>query len=202
MALGMEDRWPAASNATLLTAASAGQHRAWEELMSRYSDLVRGTVRSYRLQEADAADAAQNTWLRLLERVHTIEQPERLGGWLATTASRECLALLRRRREIPDEATVRDAIADPDGAQSHAGRPDSALLYEEARTMLSAVVGELAPDRQLLIAALFYRVDRDYAGVAEVTGMPRGSIGPTRARVLRDLRLKLEDRGYGPDTAA
>ncbi len=77
--------------------ASEGDMATWEELVRRYNRLVRSTVASFRLQGADAEDAVQNTWLRVVERMDTIRDPERLGGWLATTASRECLALIRRR---------------------------------------------------------------------------------------------------------
>lgn len=72
---------------------------AWGELLRRYGKLVSTTVRSFRLLEADALDAIQLTWLRLAENAERVQYPERLGGWLATTARRECLTegLLRRR---------------------------------------------------------------------------------------------------------
>jgi DNA-directed RNA polymerase specialized sigma24 family protein len=57
----------------------------------RYGKLVSTTVRSFRLQEADTLDAVQTTWLRLAENAHQMQFPEKLGGWLATTARRECL---------------------------------------------------------------------------------------------------------------
>ena len=77
--------------------------------MARYGGMVRGVVASFRLQEADAADAVQMTWLRAFERLDSVRNPDRLGGWLATIANRECLALLRRARwETPDETVADD----------------------------------------------------------------------------------------------
>ncbi|MGH3839304.1 MAG: RNA polymerase sigma factor, partial [Pseudonocardiaceae bacterium] len=73
--LGVRDRDPA----------------SWEEIVRRYGKLVSLTVRSFRLQETDALDAVQMTWLRLAENAHRVKFPEKLGGWLATTARRECL---------------------------------------------------------------------------------------------------------------
>ena len=64
----------------------------------RYARLVRSIAAEFRLQESDAADVAQNTWLRLLAYGGTIRDPEKLGSWLATTARREASALLRRSR--------------------------------------------------------------------------------------------------------
>ena len=86
------------TNATILGAACAGDASAWDELDRRYRGAVRAAVGSYRLKPADAADAIQNTWLRLFERAATIRSPEMLGGWLMATERRECLALIRRQR--------------------------------------------------------------------------------------------------------
>src|ERR1700759_2361420 len=74
---------------------------AWEKIVHRYGKLVSTTVRSFRLQEADALDAAQATWLRLAENAHRVQFPEKLGGWLVTTARRECLHILRQTKPAP-----------------------------------------------------------------------------------------------------
>ncbi|MGH3772425.1 MAG: RNA polymerase sigma factor [Pseudonocardiaceae bacterium] len=180
------------STAALLRAADDKQPLAWEELIGRYGRLVRSTVASFRLQAADAEDAVQNTWLRVLERIDTLRDPERLGGWLATTASRECLALLRRRnREIPDDLAGKQLVATEEG-------PDVAVVAREVHRAVDAAVGELTGQRQELIRLLFYQPDSSYAEVSHATGMPQGSIGPTRLRALRELRGTLEQRGFGP----
>ena len=81
--------------ADLLPRVGDGDSAAWEEILRRYGMLVSATVRSFRMQDADTLDAVQTTWLRLAENAHTVQHPARLGGWLATTARRECLRILR-----------------------------------------------------------------------------------------------------------
>jgi RNA polymerase sigma factor (sigma-70 family) len=184
------------NTAALLQAADQKHSSAWEELFRRYNGLVRSTVASFRLQEADAQDAVQNTWLRVMERISTIRDPERLGGWLATTASRECLALIRRRhREIPDEGAGKRLAATQEG-------PEVAVITDETRRAVHTAVGELPERRQVLIQHLFYQPEASYAEVSHATGMPPGSIGPTRRRLLRELACTLEQRGFGPRGAA
>ena len=78
------------SVADLLSRIGDGEPAAWDEIYRQHKQLVYATVRSFRLQEADALDAVQMTWLRLAENAHRIRFPERLGGWLATTARHEC----------------------------------------------------------------------------------------------------------------
>jgi len=85
-----------ASTAELLSRARERDLAAWDEIMHRYGELVTSTVRSFRLQEADALDAMQMTWLRLAEHVDRIQYPELLGGWLTTTARLACLRILRQ----------------------------------------------------------------------------------------------------------
>ncbi|MGH3867054.1 MAG: RNA polymerase sigma factor [Pseudonocardiaceae bacterium] len=181
--------------ADLLARASDRDPLAWEELVRRYNRLVRSTVASFRLQPADAEDAVQNTWLRVIERFDTIDR-ERLGGWLATTASRECLALIRRKhREIPDDVAGKQLVAMEDG-------PDVVVVASESQRAVDTAVGELTGRRQALIQLLFYQPNCSYAEVSRVTGMPPGSIESTRSRMLRELRGTLEQRGFGPRPSA
>lgn len=79
-----------------------GDPAAWEKIIRRYGQSVSSTVRSFRLQEADALDATQMTWLRLAENAHRVQFPERLGWWLVTTARHECLRILRQAESGPN----------------------------------------------------------------------------------------------------
>src|SRR4051794_41818373 len=81
----------------LVRRAAAGQQTAWEVLVDEYSPLVWSVVRGFRLGHTQAADAAQMTWLRLVEHLPDIRDPERLPGWLRTTARRGGLALIPER---------------------------------------------------------------------------------------------------------
>jgi RNA polymerase sigma factor (sigma-70 family) len=109
------------SVADLLLRIGEGDQAAWEEIVRRYSKLVSTMVRSFRLQDADALDAVQMTWLRLAENAHQVQLPERLGGWLATTARRECLHILRQTKPVPEHIdVVPETVADPSAGPSNA----------------------------------------------------------------------------------
>jgi RNA polymerase sigma factor (sigma-70 family) len=179
------------STTELVEAAGRGVPQAWDELVTRYGALVRAVAARYRLQEADAADVVQTTWLRVLERLHTLHDPERFGGWLATITSRECLALLRRaHRELPEE----DIAA---GRPVTGPGPEALLLTAEVRAAVGEAVAGLPPRRRELVQQLFYQPDPAYREVARTMGMPTGSVGPTRSRVLASLQASLEEAGFG-----
>ena len=176
----------------LLLGVRDGDPAAWEEIMRRYGKLVSTTVRSFRLQEADALDAVQMTWLRLAENAHRVQFPEKLGGWLVTTARRECLRILRQAKPAPNLIdVVPETVADPS-----AGPEQQVIDADTART-LRKLVAELPPRRRTLLRALFTSNPLSYAEVARITGIPLGAIGPTRARALQQLCDKLTDHKLG-----
>jgi RNA polymerase sigma factor (sigma-70 family) len=180
----------------LLKAASEGDQEAWTVITDRFTKLLWAVARSYRLSHDDAGDVVQNTWLRLLENLTTIHHPEALPGWLATTARREALGVLRRQgRNIlartDDQMTDR---ADPLAAEL-----DTALLEDERDAQLWASLDQISDRCQHLLKALM-AVDRPvYAEVSAAFDMPIGSIGPTRMRCLEHLRRVMAESGYTYD---
>jgi RNA polymerase sigma factor (sigma-70 family) len=179
-----------ATAAELLLAARDGDRSAWEEIVDRYTGLVRSVVVEFRLQDSDAADVVQNTWLRLFVHSTTIRDPECLAGWLATTARREALALIRRSRPEIASESAGEALAAADPS------PEEVVVLAETRAAVRAATDELTERRRLLVDALFYQPPRSYDEVSRRTGVPVGSIGPTRGRTLRELRRRLGEPGH------
>ena len=181
------------SNTTLVRQAAQGDQSAWTQLVDRYDGVVRSVAGSFRLQAADISDIAQTTWLRLVQNLHTIRDPERLVGWLAVTATRESLSLLRRASSH-DLGSMVEKTPDPDPAID----PEASVAARDAAGHLWAAVNELPPRQQGLLIALFRDELDSYDEVATKCAMPRGSIGPTRARALSSLQRRLAERNLGP----
>jgi RNA polymerase sigma factor (sigma-70 family) len=176
-----------ASNGVVLDAACAGDPAAWDEIVRRYQGVVRAAVASCRLNPADASDAIQNTWLRLFEHAATIRNPEKLAGWLTTTAKRECLTFIRRYR-------IEHPLAPFDIDQpSQEPTPEVMAIAAETRAHVRRATSALSDSSRTLIDALYYRPCGSYAEIARHIGIPVGSIGPTRLRAMRCLRRGLLD---------
>ena len=179
--------------ATLLRAASEGDQEAWNAITDRFTSLLWSVARSYRLGSDDAEDVVQNTWLRLLENLTKIDNPEALPGWLATTARREALGILRRRGRT---VLTRDEDLGVDLADPASTDLDSALLEDERDVELWASFAKL-PERCQQLLRVLMAVDRPvYAEVSAAFDMPIGSIGPTRMRCLERLRKLVAESGY------
>lgn len=183
--------WQEGTIGPLLDAAAAGDGVAWDSLVERFTGLLWATARAHRLSPADAADVVQTTWLRLVENLGRIQDPERLGGWLSTVARRECLVVLRRSRREPPVGDERLLDIVPDQRSPL----DASLLVDERDAALWRVFDEL-PDRcRRLLRVLLADPAPSYAEVSEALDMPIGSIGPTRQRCLASLRLLAVESG-------
>ncbi|MDQ2782379.1 MAG: sigma-70 family RNA polymerase sigma factor [Actinomycetota bacterium] len=169
----------------LLRRASAGDQVAWNSLVDRFSNLLWSVGRSYRLSDDDAADVVQNTWLRLLEHLDGIRNPEALPGWLATTARREALRILQRRgRDVLVRAEdLAENLPDPQVEEL-----DVALLEDERDVALWQCFRQLSARCQQLLRVLMATDRPAYVEVSAAFDMPVGSIGPTRMRCLSRLR--------------
>jgi RNA polymerase sigma factor (sigma-70 family) len=182
----------------LVLRAREGDRDAWNAIVDEYSGLLWSVVRGFRLGDAQAADAVQTTWLRLVEHLPAIREPERLAGWLRTTARRVCLEVLRgSAREHPVEAigdierSERDLVSAP----AEEG-PEMCSLRAERAELVRRVVADLPERQRALIGLLIVSPPLSYEEISARLEMPIGSIGPTRARILARLRTALAAAGF------
>lgn len=180
----------------LVQAAAGGDQEAWNELVRRYNGLVWSVARGYGLAPADAADVAQTTWLRLVERLSTIREPERVGAWLATTARNECRQIIRRGgRQILTDDEFQLEPREPSSPSVDAG-----LLAAERDEALWRAVDALNDACRRLLRVLIADPPPTYDEVSAALDMPVGSIGPTRGRCLERLRGLVDSSGIGAES--
>jgi RNA polymerase sigma factor (sigma-70 family) len=169
----------------LVARARQNDQVAWDALVERYTGLLRSIARSYDLGAADMADVTQTVWLRLVERLDELREPDRVGSWLAVTAHRESRWTLRRRgRELP-AWSVPDQAPDPAG-----GCVERTCVQRERLSDVASAIRAM-PERCRRVLRFFALAPVTYAEAASALDIPVGSVGPTRARCLADLRRRL-----------
>jgi RNA polymerase sigma factor (sigma-70 family) len=173
-----------------VAAAARGDRAAWDALVDRYNGLVWATARGHRLSDADAADVVQTTWLRLVEHLTRIQDPERVGAWLVTTARRESLRVIAATGRIVPTDHAEEIVDDR-------GRPGDALLAQERAALLRRALDALSASCRTLLRVLAADPPPSYEEVSAALGMPIGSIGPTRQRALARLQEALSTVKYG-----
>lgn len=180
------------SNETLIQACRWGDPLAWEALIMRYQRLVYSIPRRAGLDLDRSAEVSQRVFEKLVKYLDRIEQPDRLGAWLVTTARRETWRLSQRE-------TATQPLPGADGEDEanelpcEALLPDEVLLRLEEQHAVRTAVGELDERCRCLLTMLFYRPEPpSYTEVAAALAMTEGSIGPTRSRCLQKLRRLLD----------
>jgi RNA polymerase sigma factor (sigma-70 family) len=176
-----------ATHGELLNLARSGDQRAWSEIVDRFGQMVWSVARSFRLDEAAAKDVSQTVWLRLVENIERIDDPERLPGWLATTCRREALRVQGLRdRLIPTEFEY-DIPAEQPSLES------MLIEDEEAREVVIAFE-TLSDDCQQLLRLLATDPPLSYEEISEIIDRPIGSLGPTRSRCIERLKAAISAR--------
>jgi RNA polymerase sigma factor (sigma-70 family) len=180
----------AATNAELVHGALAGERDAWNELVRRYDGPLHQVAQSFRLDRAAADDAVQTAWLRLVEHLDTLHDPQAVGAWLTTTLRRHIVSTLRSSGRGPHLVGLDDQeLASGDNL------PDDLVAVRDRDARTRAALHRLPTRSRVLLTLLMTSPTRSYGEVSKALGMPLGSIGPTRARSLHLLRTELESVG-------
>lgn len=169
----------------LVARAGQGEQAAWDEIVERFAPLVWSICRRFRLSDVDAHDVGQSVWLRLVEYLPSLREPAALPGWLATTTRRECIRAQRVSWRNDSQLT------DPEfdlPADEEATQVDRWLIAHERDSALRAAFAQLGRRCQELLALLMRDPPPSYAQISAELNIPVGSIGPSRARCLDQLR--------------
>jgi RNA polymerase sigma factor (sigma-70 family) len=156
-------------------------------MSDQYEPLLRWIARQCRLSAEDTEDVVQLTWLRCLEHIDQLTDPDKLSGWLATICRRECIRLATKgRREVP--------LSGPDLARLlDDGREDSdpyvEVVVRDQHNRLHHAISALPERQKMLLVELLRQEGQSYLDLALRLGLPVGSIGPTRQRAVTRLRL-------------
>jgi RNA polymerase sigma factor (sigma-70 family) len=179
-----------ATHGELLTRAAEGDQEAWDALVDRFSQMVWSIARGFRLDDHTAKDVTQTVWLRLVENLDRITDPERLPGWLATTCRRESLRVKgMRERMIPTEFEYDIADETPS--------LEAMLVEDEQAREVLLAFEVLSEDCRQLLRLLCADPPLSYEEIAEILDRPIGSLGPTRSRCLERLKAAMSARIRG-----
>lgn len=175
-------------------AAGDGDAAAWEWLVGRFSGLLWSVTRGLGLRTEDAADVIQTTWLRLLDNLGRVRDPDAVGAWLATTARYESFRTLRKSgRAVPTELEDDQLPNAPDDDEEEL---DDRLRAEELSDPLWRALEQLSTRCRSLLRVLMADPPPSYHDAAAALDMPIGSIGPIRRRCLDRLRDNPDLAGY------
>ncbi len=168
----------------LVAAVAAGDDTALRELFSRHAPWLAARLRGV-LPAPEVEDVVQETFLAVWRGARGYRPEGSTGGWIWGIARRQAALLLRRRG--PAELLL-PALTGADGR--HAADPaDAALSRVELEHAVSALGPDGSPVRETW--RLVYVEDRPVAEVAELMGVPEGTVKSRAHKARRLLRAAL-----------
>jgi RNA polymerase sigma-70 factor (ECF subfamily) len=190
-ALGPEETRPAAADpdSAIAVAAAGGDRAAFTRLVEKHQRAVYGlAIRLLgRGRESDARDAAQDAFLRAWSSLKRYDPERPFKVWLLAIARNRCLDALRRRGHdfslAEDEVEVPVVAVEPHAVE--------ALERRDLEAAVAAAM-ETLPPRQRAALALFHKDGLSTAEIAEVMGVPLGTVLTWMHRGRNELRKKLE----------
>ncbi len=175
----------------LVAASLDGDTAAWQRLVRRLERVVWKSVNMMTTDGEVRKDAFAATWLKLVERLDTIREPEKLPGWLATTATNEVRQIVRQRNrrdlhlDWSAPSTIEGGLTEVTSADDSARN----LVRSEAQSAVRRAFSTLDDDcRQLLTVLVLSDPPMSYKEASDALGRPIGSLGPQRQRCLDKLR--------------
>lgn len=162
---------------------------AWDRLVRDYTGFLTAIARkifaTYGAANVthDIEDAVCEVWKNLIENDRRVirlclERHNFLQTLQVLTRNR-CVDILRRRQNPL-------AIDDVHPAQPET--PKAEFSAEEINRLL-----EELPQRERILITLFFLQGKKYREIADLTGIPQNSIGPTLARALARLRKTISE---------
>jgi RNA polymerase sigma-70 factor, ECF subfamily len=194
----------AAPDAQVVVQALTAHQPAAREIVRRYQRPVFNLIVRMVEDAATAEDLAQEAFTKVFRSLHTFDVRLRFAAWILKIAHNTTIDYLRRHRphlvplDVParaDESTFADQL--PDRA---AVSPERAAERQQLRAALDAAIGRLRPEYRRVVV-LRYQEDLDYADIAEVMGVPLGTVKTFLHRARQALAGELRRAGWAPDTS-
>jgi RNA polymerase sigma-70 factor (ECF subfamily) len=172
-----EDEW-------LAVRCQLGEPEAFDEMIARWHAPIRDYVARLAGGDDAAHDIAQDVWLRVFRGIAHLRDGARLRAWLFGIARRTWIDHLRSRyaQPIADDAAALDDL--PDDAQP--ADDDAAALREHVAAL---------PPLEREAITLFYLDELALGDIADVLGVPVGTVKSRLFRARRLLRQKIDSTG-------
>jgi RNA polymerase sigma-70 factor (ECF subfamily) len=169
-------------DATLIRLVRRGDREAMARLCERYWSVAWKGAYAVLLDRALSDDATQEAMLRVLRALDTFDETRPLAPWIRRIAVNQALDQLRRdRRLVPVPETPEDEVA-------NAWSDDAGDSHVDAAEAVAAL-----PAERRVVIVLRYWLDYSALEIAEVLGLPVGTVMSRLSRARTELRESLKE---------
>lgn len=181
------------SDEELVEACQAGESSAFDVLVARWEDRIRGACYRFLGSEEEARDVAQEAFLKAYRAIGGFKREARFSSWLYQIATNLCRDRLRRRRT---RATVSLEEMEETGGTIAETRPraDERLLQDDLARVVRRAIEALAEEQREVLILKEYE-GLTFLEIAQALDVPVSTVKTRLYRGLAQLRLRLEREG-------
>jgi RNA polymerase sigma-70 factor (ECF subfamily) len=172
----------------LVAAALAGRPDAFGTLVERYDRAVYHLAFRTLRDPDEARDATQEAFFKAYRSLRTFKPGAKFSTWIFAIVYHACCDRLSRRKRYSNEEL-------PDRADASAGPETLAIAGDEARRLRAAI--EALPEKYRTVITLYHLQGRQYEEIAQVLGIPMGTVKTHLFRAKEQLRRLLSEDAAG-----
>ena len=178
----------------ILKQCQRGDRQAFRWVVQTYQRLVFSLSVKMLLDEEEAKDIVQETFIRVWENIGSFDTSRPFVTWLYTIASRLCLDRLKGMKQLmplPEDKSL---------LRRFASSTDTSCIIESREWM--AVVRSLAEElstKQRLVFTLCHFEELSSEEVEEITGMDAKQVKSNLYVARQTIRKRLKGLGYEQD---
>lgn len=171
-----------------------GNEAAFRWLVNYYRNRVYNTVLNILQQEAEAEDAAQETFIQVFESIAKFKEESSLATWIYRIAVRKAIDKLRKRKLVKRLQVILpwwmpEEKKNDDNAFIH---PGVLIENKEKAGILFKAMARL-PDKQQLAFTLIKVQGMSYAEVCDIMQQSTKAVESLVSRAKANLQMELEN---------
>lgn len=170
-----------------IAATLAGDTSAFANIVNAYQRAVYNLAYRMLGNAEEAADAAQEAFIRAYTQLGRYDDSRAFAGWLFSIAAHYCIDVLRKRRSGQLDLAMLDVKIDD------APGPEEEALVDERRSEVRALLDQL-PTPYRIVVVLRYWYDMPCEEIAQVSGLTVSAV-KTRLHRARALLVQAAEGG-------
>jgi RNA polymerase sigma-70 factor (ECF subfamily) len=185
-ALPIDRLTPGPADADLVALAVRGNPDAFAALVERYDRAVYHLAYRTMHDVEEARDVTQEAFFKAYRSLRTFKPGAKFSTWIFAIAYHACCDRLARRKRYSSEEL-------PDRADAAPGPEQQAIAFDQAQRLRDAI--DALPEKYRTVITLYHLQGKQYDEIAEVLGLPMGTVKTHLFRAKEHLRRLLGAAG-------
>lgn len=179
--------------AELVVKLQGGDNNAFNELYKLTSGRAYFVALEITKNEQDAEDVLQESYIKMLEKINTLDKPESFVSWFHHIVANKSKDSLKKKKPTLFEGGEDEAfevIPDEDTSFS----PEESLNQDELHSAVMEVIGELTEEKRACVMMMYFE-EMSVNEISESLEIPVSTVKNRLFTARKDLKAKFEKRG-------